>query len=110
LYGSHGLRAKIEPPSSREYKPADFLGVRPLNWDEIINENQDGENWAHPGALSIEWGSPGNDNQNDNGASEEVLEGSVTRTGRGKGTEAGKGKGKRKGNGKLLNCMRQTWI
>jgi hypothetical protein len=35
-YGSDDLRAKIEPPSCRQYKQRDFLAVRPLNWDEII--------------------------------------------------------------------------
>jgi hypothetical protein len=30
-YGSDDLRAKIEPPSCRQYKPGDFLAVRPLN-------------------------------------------------------------------------------
>jgi hypothetical protein len=36
-YDSDDLRAKIEPPSCRQYKLGDFLAVRPLNWDEIIN-------------------------------------------------------------------------
>jgi hypothetical protein len=36
-YGSDDLRAKIEPQSCRQYKPGDFLAVRPLNWDEIID-------------------------------------------------------------------------
>jgi hypothetical protein len=30
-YGSDVLRAKIEPPSCRRYKPGNFLAVRPLN-------------------------------------------------------------------------------
>jgi hypothetical protein len=36
-YGSEDLVAKIEPPSCRQYKPGDFLPVRPLNLDEIIH-------------------------------------------------------------------------
>jgi len=51
-YGSDDLRAKIEPPSCRQYKPGNFLPVRPLNWDEIIDEDDDDENWADPGAPS----------------------------------------------------------
>jgi hypothetical protein len=31
LYGSDDLRAMIEPPSCRQYKPGDFLPIRPLN-------------------------------------------------------------------------------
>jgi hypothetical protein len=30
-YGSDDLRAMIEPPICRQYKPGDFLAVRPLN-------------------------------------------------------------------------------
>jgi hypothetical protein len=36
LYGSNDLRAKIEPLSCWQYKPGDYLGIRPLDWDEII--------------------------------------------------------------------------
>jgi hypothetical protein len=43
-YGSDDLRAKIELPSCRQSKPGDFLDVRPLNWDEIINEDDDDDN------------------------------------------------------------------
>jgi len=32
-YGSDDLRAKIKPPSCRQYKLGDFLAVRPLNSD-----------------------------------------------------------------------------
>jgi len=50
--GSDDLRAKIEPPSCRQYKPGEFLAVRPLNWDEIIDEDDDDVNWADTGAPS----------------------------------------------------------
>ena len=30
-YGSDYFRTKIEPPSCRQYKPGDFLAIRPLN-------------------------------------------------------------------------------
>jgi len=43
-YGSDDLRAKIEPPSCRLYKPGYFLAVRPLNWDKIIEEDDDDVN------------------------------------------------------------------
>jgi hypothetical protein len=43
-YGSDDLRAMIEPPSFRQYKPGDFMAIGPLNWDEIINEDDDDEN------------------------------------------------------------------
>jgi hypothetical protein len=33
-YGSDDLRANIDPPSCREYKPRDFLVVEPLNLEE----------------------------------------------------------------------------
>jgi len=37
-YSSDDLRAMIKPPSCRWYRPGDFVAVRPLNWDEIIDE------------------------------------------------------------------------
>jgi hypothetical protein len=36
--------AMIEPSSRWQYKPGDFLEVRPLNRDEIIGKNNDDEN------------------------------------------------------------------
>jgi hypothetical protein len=48
LYGSDDPRANIEPPSCRQYKPGDFLAVRLLDWDEIIDEDDDDENLADP--------------------------------------------------------------
>jgi len=52
-YGSDDLRAKIEPPSYQQYKPGDMLAVRPLNWEEIIDEDDDDETWVYPGAPSV---------------------------------------------------------
>jgi hypothetical protein len=104
-YGSDDLRAKIELPSRRQYKPGDFLAVRPLNWDEIIDEDDDDDNWADPGAPSNGRSCPGDDNNNDDGKSEEDTQGSEKGTRKGKGTKDGKGKGnatddgKGKGNG-----------
>jgi len=51
-YSSNDLRAKIEPPSCGQYKPGDFLAVGPPNWDELIDKDDDDENWAYPGGLS----------------------------------------------------------
>ena len=51
-YGSNDHRAMIEPPSCWQYKLGDFLGVKPLNGDEIIDEDDDDDNWADPGAPS----------------------------------------------------------
>jgi len=47
-YGSDVLKAKIQPPSCQQYKPGDFLAVRPLNCDEIIDDGDDDENWVDP--------------------------------------------------------------
>jgi len=51
-YGSDDLRVKIVPLSCWQYKPMDFLDVRSLNSDEIIDENDDDGNSVHPGAPS----------------------------------------------------------
>jgi hypothetical protein len=80
--------------------PGDFLDIRPLNWDEIIDDIDDYENWADPGALSGRCSCPGNDNDNDDGESEEEMQGGVKLTRTGKGTEDRKGKGKATEDGK----------
>jgi hypothetical protein len=99
LYGSYDLRAKIEPPRCHKYEPGDFPAVRPLNWDEIIDEDDDDENWADPGARSGGRSRPGDDNDNDDSEGEEDTQGGEKGTGKGKGTKDGKGKGKGKGKG-----------
>ena len=98
-YSSDDLRPEIEPPSRRQYKPGDFLAVRPLNWDEIIDQDDDDENWADPGAPSGGRSHPGDDNDNDDGDGEEDTQGGENGTGKGNGTKDGKGKGKGKGKG-----------
>jgi len=80
-YGRDNLRAKIEPQSCRQYKPGDLLAVKPLNSDEIINEDDDDENWVDPGAPSGGWSHPGHDNDNDNGEGEEDMQGGEKGTG-----------------------------
>ena len=99
-YGRDDLRAKIEPPCCRQYKPGDFLAVKPLNWDEIFDEDDDDENWADPGAPRGGRSRPGDVNDNDNAEGEEDMQGSEKGTGKGKGTKDGKGKEKGKGKGK----------
>jgi len=99
-YGSDDLRAKIEPPSCRQYNPGDFLAVRPLNWDEIIDEDDDGDNWADPGAPSSGRSCPADRNENDDGESKEDTQGGEKRTGKGKGVNDGKGNWKATEDGK----------
>jgi len=109
-YSSDDLRANIGPPSCRQYKTGDFLAVRPLNWDEILDDDVDDENWADPGAPSHGRSRPGNGNDNDNGEGQEDTQGSEKGTGKLKGTKDGKGtwKGKGNGNGKGKGIVKQT--
>jgi len=119
-YGSNDLRAKIEPRGCRQYKPGDFLAVRPLNWDEIIDEDDDDEYWAGLGVPSGVRSHPGDGNDNDDSDGEEDTQGGEKGTGKGKGTKGGKGKGmgkgtamekgkgKGKGNGKAEGIVKQT--
>jgi hypothetical protein len=109
-HGSDDIRAKIEPPSCRQYKPSNVLGVRPLNWDELIDEDDDDENWADPGAPCDGRSRPGDGNDTDNGEGEEDTQGCEKGTGNEQGTKDGKGKGKRKGkgNGKGKGKVKQT--
>jgi hypothetical protein len=78
------------------------LAVRPLNWDEIVDEDDDGENRADPRAPSGGRSHPGDDIDNDDGEGEEDTQGGEKGTGKGKWTKDGKGKRKGKGepNGK----------
>jgi len=109
-YGSDDLRAKIEPPSCQQYKPGDFLAVRPLNWDVIIDKDDGDENWADPGVACRGKSCPGNGNHNTNGKDEEDTQGGEKGTRKGKGTKDGKGKGKGKvkGNSKGKGIVKQT--
>jgi len=107
-YGRDDLRAKIEPPSCWQYTPGDCRAVRPLNWDEIIDDDDDDENWADPGAPSGGQSPPGDDNDNDDGEGAEDAQGGEKGTGKVKGTKDGKGKrkGKGKGNGKRKRIVK----
>jgi hypothetical protein len=106
LYGSDDLRAKIEPPCCWQYKPGDFLALKPLNWEEITNKDDDDDTWVCPSAPNGGRSRPGDGNDDDDGANEEDTQGGGKRTGKGKGTKDGQGygkateDGKRKGHGK----------
>jgi hypothetical protein len=80
---SDDLRATIEPPSFRQYKPGDFLAVRAPNWDEIIDEDDDDENWVDPGGPSGGRSSPGDGNDHANNKGEEDTQGGEKGTGKG---------------------------
>jgi hypothetical protein len=103
-YGRDDLRAKIEPPSCRQYKPGDFLAVKQQNWDEIIDEGDAEYNWADPRPLLGGRSRTSNGNDNDDGEGEDGTQGSEKGSGNGKGTKdstwKGKGKGKENGKGK----------
>jgi len=90
-YCSDALRAKIEPPNCRKYKPVDFLAVRPLNWDEIVKEDDDDEDLADPGAPSSGRCRHGDGSDNDDGEGEEDTQGGEKGTGKRKGVKGRKG-------------------
>jgi len=64
-YGTNDLWAEIETPSCQQYKPGVFLAVIPLIWDEMIDEDDEVENWADPGAPSAGRSQPGDGNDNE---------------------------------------------
>jgi len=98
-YGSDNLRAQIDLPSCQQYKPGDCLAIGTLNWDDIIDEHDDDQNRADPGAPSGGRSCHGNGNENDDGEGEEDMQGVAKGPRKGKGTKDGKGRGKRKENG-----------
>jgi hypothetical protein len=102
------------PPNCRQYNPGDFRDIGPLNWNEIVDEDDDNdENWADPGALSGALSLPSDGKDNDDSKGAEDTQGSDKETAESKGamdkkgtwkeTEDGKwlrnGTGKGKGNG-----------
>jgi len=93
-YSCNHLRAKIEPPSCRQYKPGYFLAVRPLNRDEINKNDDDEENWADSGLRSGGGSHPRYGNDNDDREVEEETQHGEKGTMRRKGTKDGKAKGK----------------
>jgi hypothetical protein len=110
LYDSDDSRVNIELRTCWRYKPGDFLAVRPLNWDEIIDEDDDDGNWADQGAPSGGRSRTGDGNHNDNHEGDEDTQGGDKGTGKGKRTMdgKGKGKGKGKGNGKMNGIVKPT--
>jgi len=93
-YGSDDLKANIELPICPKYNLGDFLAIRPLNWDEIINEVDDVGNWADAEVPSGESSHPGDGNDNDDGKGEEDTQGGQQRTGKRKEVNIGKGRWK----------------
>jgi len=87
----------IEPPQCWQYKPGDFLPGRLLNWHEIIDHNDDDENWADPGMATSRRSRPGKGNDNVDGECEEGTHCGEQGTEKGKGTMDGKWQGMRKG-------------
>jgi len=93
---------------------------RPLNWDEIIEEDVDDENCWESGGPSRGRRRPGDGNDNDDCEGEEDTQSSEKGTRNGKGTMDGKGngkatedgkrkwKGKWKGNRKGKGIIKQT--
>jgi len=68
-YGSDAVRAQIEPLSCRKYKHGDFLAVRQMIWDEILDDDDDDDNCADSGGPRAERSRPsdGNDMQDSEG-------------------------------------------
>jgi hypothetical protein len=91
------LRAIVEPVNCRQYKPCDFLAIKPLHWDEIIDEDDDDNNWGDPGASGGARSRLSDGNNNDDGEGEEGKLGGEKWTGKEEGRTDGKGKGKGKG-------------
>jgi hypothetical protein len=109
-YGSDDLRGKIQLPSCRQYKPDDFLAIRPPIGDEIVDKDDDDENGEGPRAPSSGRSRPGDVNENDNGEGQEYTQGGEKGTRKWKGTKNrnGKGMGEGKGNDKGKGIVKQT--
>ena len=70
--------------------PANVLAVRPLTWDEIIEEDDDDENWAVPARASSERSRSGDGNDNDDIKGKQVTQGGEKGTEKVMGTKDGK--------------------
>jgi hypothetical protein len=84
------------------------MAVGPLNWNQIINENDDDDSCADPSALSGGRSQPSNGNGNDDSEGEEDTQGGERRTEKVKGTKDGKGKGKGKATEEGKGSGRET--
>ena len=98
--GSDDLRSKIEPPSCQEYNEGNILAVRPLNWDEIIDEDDDDDEWVDPRAPGGGRSRPGDCNDSDDGDGEEDTQGGEKENGNRKEAKGWKGKQKASEDGK----------
>ena len=81
-------------PSRRQYKPKDVLAIRPLNWDEMINNNDDDENSTNPRLPSVGRTHLGDGNDNDDGEGEEDTQGGEKGLGKGWERRMGRWKGR----------------
>jgi len=81
----------IEPRRCQQYKPDDILPIRPLNWDDTIDEDTDDVNWADPEVSSGGRSHPSDDNYIDDGEGQENMLRSQNGTRKGKGTTHNKG-------------------
>jgi len=63
--------AKIEVATCRQYNPGDFVVVRPKNWAKLIEEDDNDEHGADPGAPSCGWWCHGDGNDNEDGEGQE---------------------------------------
>jgi hypothetical protein len=82
LYGTNDFRVNLVLPSRQPFKPGDFLTVRPLKWNEIINKDDDAENWADHRAPRSGRNRHGDGNQSDDGEGDEDMQGGQKRTGK----------------------------
>jgi hypothetical protein len=83
-YCCDDLRAKIMPPNCQQYKPGNFLAVRPQKWDEKIDEEDDEKNRVDSVVPSGERSRPVDGNDKDNGNGEKDTQGGAKGTGKGK--------------------------
>jgi hypothetical protein len=99
-YSSDDRRAKIEPPSFRQYISGDILGVRPLNQNEKMDNDNNDENWTDPRVPSGGRSHASHGNGNNDGEGEEDTPGGEKGTRQEQGTKDGMGKGKGEGKTK----------
>jgi hypothetical protein len=94
--------------------------VRPLNWDEIVDADDDDKNWGDSGVPRSGRSCRSDGNDNDDGDGDEDSMGSAKGTRNGNGRKVGKGKwkatedrkgkgrGKGKGNGMGKGIVKRT--
>jgi len=93
-YGTNYLQPMIESPRCRQHKQDEYVAIRPLNRNEIIDVDDEIVEGADPGALSWLRSFLGNANGNDHSAGEEDKLGSEKRIWLGKQAKIGMSHGK----------------